>query len=615
MKRSVFFIAVFLILSTVFAGMVSAGFWEWIVGQDPNYSPFPDQAPFDVAVTVQPSNTAPEIQNLETEIYVCEARQLNHYFNVSDVDGNLDAVYGVNVDPAGVFFGEYLSGQSINQNVLEARLFSVLLRKTHLGIHSLNISVRDQGEQGVPNSRLGDSLMTDIEVLEINNPPEFEIQNQNVWTVGENSLFSRQLNVNDVEDGNALNYNLTITNAVGGEETFFDINPSGFIGPYTGFTGDLGIYTVEVCVEDFGYGDWGTSGAITLNNGDPTVCLLDDGVTLNEGQPLFECDSFVLTVTDQNREPIIDNYWNVNLTFNVTGQNNIYFNASAHDPDDPTIGDLTDDQLDFYWSVDDVLESYQGPISFGEFNYDFPCGIGGPHNVSLRVSDGDLNTSLVWNINVQASACSGGGGGGGGGGGTRQPDACQEQWGCLEWDVCQNATASLELGVLSQDDYDPIFSICTNGSIEGNCGFQVRNCIDVNACNSTFTQPDLVRQCYFTEGPSCNDGIENCHNGACEVLVDCGGPCQACATCSDGIENQGEQGIDCGGPCPNQCQAPAPPNYNLIRYVLIGIFFVFISIIIIKIVGIFRARRRVQNYSFEQQQFGYQGGFNETTQY
>jgi len=48
---------------------------------------------------------------------------------------------------------------------------------------------------------------------------------------------------------------------------------------------------------------------------------------------------------------------------------------------------------------------------------------------------------------------------------------------------------------------------------------------------------------------SCYDGIKNCHHGLCEEDVDCGGPCEPCPSCSDGIQNQGEEGIDCGGPC------------------------------------------------------------------
>ncbi len=56
-------------------------------------------------------------------------------------------------------------------------------------------------------------------------------------------------------------------------------------------------------------------------------------------------------------------------------------------------------------------------------------------------------------------------------------------------------------------------------------------------------------------GATCSDGIQN--QG--ESGVDCGGPCPACPTCSDGIQNQGETGIDCGGPCP-ACPPPPPPG-------------------------------------------------------
>ncbi|MBN2013863.1 MAG: S8 family serine peptidase [Candidatus Altiarchaeota archaeon] len=48
---------------------------------------------------------------------------------------------------------------------------------------------------------------------------------------------------------------------------------------------------------------------------------------------------------------------------------------------------------------------------------------------------------------------------------------------------------------------------------------------------------------------SCFDGIKNCHDNSCEEGIDCGGPCRACPSCDDGVQNQGEQGIDCGGLC------------------------------------------------------------------
>ncbi len=50
--------------------------------------------------------------------------------------------------------------------------------------------------------------------------------------------------------------------------------------------------------------------------------------------------------------------------------------------------------------------------------------------------------------------------------------------------------------------------------------------------------------------PTCYDKIKNCHeDGECEEDVDCGGPCDPCPTCTDGIQNQGEEAVDCGGPC------------------------------------------------------------------
>jgi len=50
--------------------------------------------------------------------------------------------------------------------------------------------------------------------------------------------------------------------------------------------------------------------------------------------------------------------------------------------------------------------------------------------------------------------------------------------------------------------------------------------------------------------PACDNGIFDDVEGWQEWGVDCGGPCAACATCNDGIQNQGESDVDCGGPCP-----------------------------------------------------------------
>ena len=66
------------------------------------------------------------------------------------------------------------------------------------------------------------------------------------------------------------------------------------------------------------------------------------------------------------------------------------------------------------------------------------------------------------------------------------------------------------------------------------------------ASGGAFTSTETTNFC-LGGGPTatCSDGIQN--QG--ETGVDCGGPCTACATCNDGIQNQGETGVDCGGPC------------------------------------------------------------------
>ncbi|NQV08358.1 hypothetical protein HQ529_00735, partial [Candidatus Woesearchaeota archaeon] len=58
----------------------------------------------------------------------------------------------------------------------------------------------------------------------------------------------------------------------------------------------------------------------------------------------------------------------------------------------------------------------------------------------------------------------------------------------------------------------------------------------------------------ISDDATCDDGIQNCQLmfdglALCEEDVDCGGPCEACPTCYDGILNQNEEGIDCGGEC------------------------------------------------------------------
>jgi hypothetical protein len=129
------------------------------------------------------------------------------------------------------------------------------------------------------------------------------------------------------------------------------------------------------------------------------------------------------------------------------------------------------------------------------------------------------------------------------------------------------------------------------------CGFQLRECIDLNKCNKTFNQPNLYRSCYYTLNPSCFDKIKNCHNRSCEVLMDCGGPCPACPSCSDKIKNQGEDDIDCGGPC-FPCKAKEEPltvEKTIEYFLLISFFFAIIFILVLLII-LLKVWKKVKRY-------------------
>ncbi len=126
------------------------------------------------------------------------------------------------------------------------------------------------------------------------------------------------------------------------------------------------------------------------------------------------------------------------------------------------------------------------------------------------------------------------------------------------------------------------------------CGFQTRDCFDVNNCNSTKEEPVALQVCLYTEDPACYDGIKNCHDGSCEILVDCGGPCPPCPTCSDGIRNQGEENIDCGGPCP-ACIPEKPLVKKSYRYILIVAIILLLIIIALRVSKTLKMKKAVDD--------------------
>ncbi|MBU3913335.1 MAG: hypothetical protein KKE50_04540, partial [Nanoarchaeota archaeon] len=472
----------------------------------------------NVTFFVYVPNSAPYI-TIPSQIYICEDSALHYYFNVSDNDEDVSSPdFTVDNNPKDVFHVALSS--VINDTTRRWELFSTRLTKQFVGNHSQIIEASD--------GQYSDSKNANISVIEINHAPVAEnIGARTVWTRGENSTFYKQVGVSDAEDGSQSSGNLTFNLTFISSVNLFNITSTGVIN-FTANESQTGVYNLSLCVRDRG-----------LQNVHPNISLCGQ-----DGSFIEVCQNFSVTVTNENRNPTIISYYPLNPALVADGTDILYFNLTKYDAD----GTIPDS----YWYVDGSFEEYDSGSSFDEFRYSFGCGISGVHTVKAEITDGLLNDSIEWSINVTRVSCPAalpGGGGGGGWGG------CTEKWACGNWNVCQNAEKSRVFGLLAGGDYRDIKERCKNNYwVDEVCGFQTRNCFDASSCNRTLNRPSLVQECYYSESPSCKDGVKNCHDNSCELLVDCGGPCSSCPTCSDGIMNQDEGGIDCGGPCPWKCK-------------------------------------------------------------
>lgn len=526
------------------------------------YAVTPSEEIINETVTfyIEVPNSAPILSGINSSIYVCENSYLNYPFIVTDVDEqNLELA----INPTDPFYIDPLTTSGAVTTTVE--LFSGVLNKEDIGIYEETISVSD-GEYA-------DYAYTNITVIEINNAPVISnIGVQTIWTSGDDSTFYKQVEVTDTEDGNQTSGNLTFNITFIEGNKLFNITNEGVMN-FTPNSSQVGVYNISVCVND--------TGINTPHEKISVECGQD-------GSSITVCNNFSLTITNENRAPTITDYYPENLTLSVSGTSSLFFNISEYDPD-ATIPDA-------YWYVNNIFQEYDSGSLIDEFTHSFGCGVSGTKSIKAEITDGLLNDSVTWSLDVSLVECpvvSAAAGGGGGGAGVT---ICREKWACSIWGICQNAEKSLEAGLLSGEDYRIIQEKCTENKLEEEfCGVQIKTCYDINSCNTTYSKPSEFQSCHYTEKPNCEDGIKNCHDGACELLIDCGGPCPACPTCSDKIKNQGEEGIDCGGPCPWKCPEEIPLLKRTgILYFFLIIVFILILIAIIKIIQISKHRRDIK---------------------
>lgn len=529
----------------------------------------------NVTFFVNVPNATPTILNLDPEIYGCEQSPLSYYFNVTDPDEENTIT---TISPKSLFF--VTSDSTPNLTTIMYEIFSGTLNKDDVGGINGGSQTYERTIRA-SDRKFVDSQMVNITIIEINQAPN--ITNIGVYTIrasGENSTFYHEVNASDTEDGNQdsgnLSFNLTIKNPSGNTINLFNISSEGIMNFTANFT-PTGVYNITVCTTDTG-----------LDNPHSNITLCGQ-----DGSNITSCTKFSLTISDSNRAPSITSYQPSGLIIVANSTETLNFNITKYDPDG-TIPDTS-------WYADNVLKEYDSGSSTDNFVYTFGCGVAGVHKVKASITDSmvnGLNDSIEWLLLLYGVPCPNIStplypGGGGGRTGTIP---CIEKWGCDEWNQCINLEKALKEGEISGEDYRTVNNQCSNLEWDIKiCGFQTKKCIDFNDCAQK--EKTEFQACYYTERPNCYDKIKNCHDGSCELLVDCGGPCLPCPTCSDGIQNQGEENVDCGGPCPWPCpikEEPSPLKETPLKKISWIISLILLITIILETIRIIKLRKKIK---------------------
>lgn len=459
-------------------------------------------------------NSAPVIHNVGDyeQNYACENDYFSYDFLATDIDEDILS-YGLS--PYDPFY--IRESQRVNLSSMIYNIFSSRLSKDDVGRQIIIFYVADE--------EYTDFRGLVIEVIEVNNPPQLVSPGViTLWTYGDNSSFNHQLNVTDLESGDSNSGNFSFNISFSGE-FLFNISSNGTMS-FIANNSFIGVHNVSVCVEDNG---------LLESHINQSIC--------GKNNSFYSCVNFSITITNENRYPTIIDFYPGNQSFYYNNGISINFNITKYDPD----GTIPDS----YWYVNGERVEYLSGNVNDFFNFSSVCNINN-YDINVEITDGLLNDSFSWDLSINPlnNICNSPSIGGGGGGGS----GCNKKIACNEWGSCNSLDILLKSGEISGDFYRSAIKSCLNDGIsEEFCGFQTRNCTDLLNClkPANFSEN---RPCYYISYPNCFDGIKNCHSDLCEILIDCGGPCFPCSSCSDGIQNQGEEEIDCGGPCLTLCR-------------------------------------------------------------
>ena len=423
-------------------------------------------------------NDVPILSNISLEFYLCE--DIPFYYDVNASDDDLL----IPNSSERLYFYDNTSLFVINENTGE---ISFAPTQSMEGYHPVRIYVTDEEAY--------DYNDTEFIIIPTNDAPVLgPIGAKTVW-VNETLYFIA--NATDEEDGDNSGGNLNFSLNFINNSNLFDINATTGVVNFTANDSDFGNYTIEICVSDNGISPH------------PNSSLCNDSVMKTT------CETISLTVTAENRPPEITSYYPEQLVFAIYEGQTVEFNITKYDPDG-TIPST-------YWYKNNAL------VKFGEDNYTFTTTYGdaGTYYIKALVSDGQYNDSVQWNVTVLAVSILQPSVGGGG------ISRCAERWVCTDWSECQNV--SIIMSNLTDELYKDWLEQCSklmeniNMSSE-QCGIQIRECEDASKCWTFLNKPDAVMACrFYPTAPSCFDGIRNCHEGACEILVDCGGSCPKCS--------------------------------------------------------------------------------------